>query len=381
MTTLISHIFNEEFLLPFFIEHHLSKFDHGIILDFGSTDASKSIIEKMAPNWKIIDCSEKSFNAVELDNLVSEIEKNTIGVCLTLTATEFLIGDPRIVSKEAIIPTVSLLRLPNEPEISMGQKFHEVYKNGIFPFSLESNSETEWMERKKGRRIGTLHSPYPVGRHFDLLGDSLLLIYRVSNCLANEEMIKRRLQIQNKIPESDKALGYGIQHTNYGGSLTREILFKTIETEIKFCTNLSAYLQFFLEIENITLGKDMNSTEFNLVSKIFSKFEFNQNLLMESQKKNFLVHDLQTTLGSQASIICDLQTTLGSQASIICDLQTALGSQASIISDLDSKLTFLKISQSRPSQNLRKFFQNLPLAFKVRFNKITQKLTQNSAED
>jgi hypothetical protein len=34
MITVISHIFNEEYLLPFWLEHHRTIFDHGIIIDY-----------------------------------------------------------------------------------------------------------------------------------------------------------------------------------------------------------------------------------------------------------------------------------------------------------------------------------------------------------
>jgi hypothetical protein len=348
MTTLISHIYNEEFLLPFFIKQHYSKFDHGIILDFGSTDESKSIIKRMAPNWQIIDCSEYSFSAIKLDNLVTELESEIQGICLTLTVTEFLIGDPRLISKEAIIPTVSLLRLPEEPEISLGQKFHDVYKNGIFPFSSQSHSETEWMARKKGRRISVLRSPYPVGRHFDLLGDSLLLIYRVSNCLANEKMLKRRLQIQDKIPVSDKVLGLGVQHTDYGKTLTRESLLKTIEIEVDLCTNLGDYIQFFLDIEKMTLDKEVTTREFQIIRNIFSKFESNQSLLLEAK----------------------------TNISMVRELESRLNSSSNLISEIERELESIKNSQNRPSQNLRNFLLNVTRAIKVRCKMFVQKLSR-----
>jgi hypothetical protein len=351
MTTLISHVYNEEFLLPFFIEQHYSKFDHGIILDFGSTDNSKSIIEKLAPKWQIIDCSEYLFDAIKLDNLITDLESDIQGICITLTVTEFLIGDPRLVSKEVIIPTVSLLRLPEDPEIRLGQKFHEVYKNGIFPFHPQLHSETEWMARKKGRRISVLRSPYPRGRHFDLLGDSLLLIYRVSNCLANEHMIKRRLQIQNKIPDSDKALGYGVQHTDYGKELTQESLLRAVDNEIKFCVSIGDYIELFLDIEKITLNEPVDSGTFKLFREILTKFEFNQFLLRESELNSKLIY----------------------QAEIIEILESKLFLSNNLVVRTNSELEEARRSQNRPSQNLQSFFRNIRPAIKVRINSVFKK--------
>ena len=369
MTTLISHVYNEEFLLPFFIEHHYSKFEHGIILDFGSTDKSKLIIEKMAPKWQIVDCSEYPFAATILDQLITDLKSNIQGTCIALTITEFLIGDPRLISKELVIPTVSLLKSPEEPEIRSGQKFHNVYKNGIFPFHSHPHVETEWMARKKGRRISVLRSPFPVGRHFDLLGDSLFLIYRVSNCLANEEMIKRRLQIQNRVPDSDKQLGYGVQHTDYGKTLTRESLFRNVETEFKFCVNMSDYLQFFLEIEKMTLSEQVNSGTFKLIREISAKFEFNQSLLKASRAEVSEVGELNSKLVAQGVVIENLE-------SEIENLESKLVFSSELVYKIESELDIIRNNQMRPSQNLRSFFHNIRPAIKVRFDSIFQKYSR-----
>ncbi len=40
-TTLVSHIFNEEYLIPFWLNHHKTMFDQIIIIDYNSTDKSK----------------------------------------------------------------------------------------------------------------------------------------------------------------------------------------------------------------------------------------------------------------------------------------------------------------------------------------------------
>jgi hypothetical protein len=366
MTTIISHIYNEAFLLPFFIEQHYAKFDHGVILDFGSTDDSRSIIEKLAPKWKIIDCSHHLFEAAKVDYLVAELESKIQGTTVALTATEFLIGDPRLISTEAIIPTVSLLRLPGEPEIRIGQKFHDVYKNGVFPFQAEVNLETEWMSRKKGRKIGGVRSEYPVGRHFDLLGDSLLLIYRVSNCLASEEMIQRRLQIQNRVPDSEIAKGFAIQHTDYGRGLTRDSLLNTIKAEVKFSENLTEYIQMFLELEKFTLGIDESSHNFKFLKNIFSKFEYNQKLWKENFTENSIVQRNFT----ENSIVQRNFT----ENSIVRSLESDLISQYTRMKEIELEYDFLQLNQKRPVKNLQDFFHNFYPAVKVRVKQIVQTL-------
>ena len=44
--TVISGIYNEEYLLPFWLEHHRKIFDHGVIVDWHSTDRSLEIIRE-----------------------------------------------------------------------------------------------------------------------------------------------------------------------------------------------------------------------------------------------------------------------------------------------------------------------------------------------
>jgi hypothetical protein len=79
--TVISHIFNEEYLLPFWLEYHSTIFDHGIIIDYCSTDNSLSIIKKFCPSWTIIKTrnvnadGKPNFNATLVDEEVQDIEK------------------------------------------------------------------------------------------------------------------------------------------------------------------------------------------------------------------------------------------------------------------------------------------------------------------
>ena len=42
--TIITNIFNEEYLLPFWLDYHRRIFDHGIVIDYDSTDRSIEIV-------------------------------------------------------------------------------------------------------------------------------------------------------------------------------------------------------------------------------------------------------------------------------------------------------------------------------------------------
>ena len=72
--TIISHFYNEEYLLPFWLKHHSKMFDHGILIDYNSTDRSVDIIREICPTWEIIDSRNELFDAVLIDKEVEDIE-------------------------------------------------------------------------------------------------------------------------------------------------------------------------------------------------------------------------------------------------------------------------------------------------------------------
>ena len=52
--TVLTHFYNEEYLLPWWLSHHKKIFDHGILIDYHSTDRSREIIKAICPTWEII---------------------------------------------------------------------------------------------------------------------------------------------------------------------------------------------------------------------------------------------------------------------------------------------------------------------------------------
>ena len=87
--TLLSHVYNEEYLLPFWLEHHKNKVDHGIIVDYHSTDNSINITKKICPTWTII-TTKNTFFDYKSDLEITEIENHIEGYKIVLTVTEFL---------------------------------------------------------------------------------------------------------------------------------------------------------------------------------------------------------------------------------------------------------------------------------------------------
>lgn len=89
-TIVFTHILNEEDLLPEWLEHHKKLFDHGVIIDYGSTDNSLSIIKNICPTWEIVKNTEPFGSCV---NDIEKQESRFHGWKIALTITEFIFID------------------------------------------------------------------------------------------------------------------------------------------------------------------------------------------------------------------------------------------------------------------------------------------------
>lgn len=96
-STIITNIFNEEYLLPFWLDYHKRIFDHGIIIDYDSTDKSIEIIKTICPTWEIrrtknlVD-GRVLFETYRIEEECKEIEISVkYGYKIYLNTTEWLI--------------------------------------------------------------------------------------------------------------------------------------------------------------------------------------------------------------------------------------------------------------------------------------------------
>ena len=78
--TLLAHLYNEEYLLPFWLEHHRDIFDKFILIDYNSTDNSLIIIKEFLKNkdFKILQSRNQYFDAGDVDEEVTDIEKEIV---------------------------------------------------------------------------------------------------------------------------------------------------------------------------------------------------------------------------------------------------------------------------------------------------------------
>jgi len=94
--TVITNVLNEEYCLPYWLKYHKNIFDHGIIIDWFSTDRSIQIIREICPTWEIrqtrnILNGKPNFETCTADMEIMDIENTVPGYKIFLNVTEFLI--------------------------------------------------------------------------------------------------------------------------------------------------------------------------------------------------------------------------------------------------------------------------------------------------
>ncbi len=212
-STVISHFRNEEQLLPYWLQHHRELFDHGILINYGSSDSSCDIIRELVPEWELIDSRNETFLAGACDAEIMDIEKRLTGWKMALTTPEF----------------VFLADLKERLEL-FERSGHKVFAFNIIqvtdsPIDKPLSSSPLVLQRTYGYRPpeGTrqwrcIHceetGKYASGRHGSTgyqwcVDDTLLLWYGY----APYSMAKsRKLSIQDNVPLNDLLGGHGVQH-------------------------------------------------------------------------------------------------------------------------------------------------------------------------
>jgi hypothetical protein len=89
-TSVICHFYNEEYLLPFWLEHHKRLFDYGLMIDYNSTDRSVEIIKSICPNWDIVPSRNDKFVSDVLGIEVQDYEESILGWKMVVNVTEFI---------------------------------------------------------------------------------------------------------------------------------------------------------------------------------------------------------------------------------------------------------------------------------------------------
>lgn len=218
--TLLCHFYNEEWMLPWFLNHHKDIFDHGVMIDYHSTDRSVEIIKEICPTWTIVTSRNPDFQADLIDTEVNDIEAGIEGWKICLNVTEQLIGNYRVFDLPAInevyVPSIFMVDCDRTRTVTHDLPLYEQKFDG---FSFR-DSNRDFLERRS-RRLHRTNVPYPTqstqecmapGRHYNMYSDMDLVILYYGWCPLSEEGFKRKLQIQTQVPWTDRLQNRGFHH-------------------------------------------------------------------------------------------------------------------------------------------------------------------------
>lgn len=218
--TVFSHIYNEEYLLPWWLEHHTKIFDHGVFIDYGSTDRSIEIIKEMAPTWEVIPSRVVAFDAYNADLQIMEQERRFTGWKIALNTTEFLFHRNINEFKEIQTPSAfsctgaylidpfELFNVEPDPSLPLlKQRTFGMYeRDGIVPGYVHARCRLF-----HNHVDGAYHLGRHVSSHRNAQLSDLLCVW-TGYCPMTPKGLERKLQIRGKIPQEQLAAGGGIAH-------------------------------------------------------------------------------------------------------------------------------------------------------------------------
>ena len=256
--TLISHFYNEEYMLPWFLNHHKHIFDHGVMIDYHSTDRSVEIIKEICPTWDIVTSRNLDFQADNIDTEVMEIEKNIDGWKIALNVTEQMIGDYSILDdqpRQWLLPTVFMVDTNRENLVTQDRPLYE-QKHWGFSFK---DSQRDFLERRS-RSIHNVPVFYPPnntpecmgpGRHYHTYNTDQLVIFYYGWCPFDDGGIARKLQIQTQIPLIDRQRGWGFHHITNKETLTYRLENEFISRSRDLTKDINYYVTKHKNFSNI----------------------------------------------------------------------------------------------------------------------------------
>lgn len=213
--TVLCHFFNEEWLLPFWLMHHRQIFDHGIMIDYHSTDKSVDIIKTLCPTWEIHTSKNKDFSPIEVDREVEGYEKSLQGWRICLNVPEFLIGNyerlPRTsVNQQIFVGQYIIVDMERDDEPSTLNIDLPIYEQRNWGYGIVNDFhklQSHGSVPRAPRSIHSMSTRYrAAGRHFPTqppsFNDLAILYYGFGSI--EEKSIKRRMQIQDTVPQGSR---------------------------------------------------------------------------------------------------------------------------------------------------------------------------------
>lgn len=245
MLTVLTHFYNEEYLLPYWLEHHKKIADHGILIDYRSNDQSRAIIHDICPTWEVYTTRNEYFESASIDREVEDYERNLQGWRITLNVTEFLYGNLN-----------HLTSAPNNTHYHLGNYVFTDHTAGLgfipgMPLHSQRHMGYREYDANACHRLGwgarsvrSIHNyarPYhPAGgRHWSATADfEDLIIFYYGYADTSEANIARKLQIKNNISQEEQNR-FGGGHPNV---MRRQEYLQLLEYHQSMAVDLSAII-------------------------------------------------------------------------------------------------------------------------------------------
>jgi len=227
----ISHFFNEAYMLTWWLRHHREIFDHGVLIDYASTDASVDICRELVPGWEIIPSENAQFSAILCDFEVMKHEQRFSNTWkIVLNTTEFLVA-PKLNEMEQFVIEKDLtgvqlpgaimvdteLTAPPDPSVPLVQQKNIGVWENMFDFSAAHIPGLVKPLRNRLYHHYTIGA-YAPGRHISLLPGQIKgsrefgAIWWYGYSPWTDAFQSRKLGIAAKRDSFDKKHRLGIQH-------------------------------------------------------------------------------------------------------------------------------------------------------------------------
>jgi hypothetical protein len=239
MNTVITHFYNEEYMLPWWIKHHRRLFDYGIMINYHSTDRSVEICKELCPpHWKIVNTINDNFDADNCDMEVKFYENNVEGFKIALTSTEFFLtpvplntlNNYMLNMNVQYIKTIGVLMVdaaPNEIPTYDYPLIYQKHHGMITGYVSRHVNIFDYYRMLYGRYYHNKpFGKYTSGRHFvqDVNQSGVTNIFTLKYKYSpwNTDLTKRMVQIGEKIPQSDIDQGRGTNHLRSYDDLVKD---------------------------------------------------------------------------------------------------------------------------------------------------------------
>lgn len=256
--TLLCHFFNEEYMLPWFLNHHKQIFDHGVMINYHSTDRSVAIIKEICPTWDIITSRNPNFQADLIDTEVNDIEAGIEGWKICLNVTEQLIGNYAILDdqpRQLLVPSIFMVDCDRQNTATYDRPLYEQKFDG-FTFK---DSHQNFLERRS-RSLHNIPVHYPAqsthecmspGRHWNTHNTEELVTLYYGWCPFDNAGIARKLQIQTQIPLIDRQRGWGYHHITNKETLTYRLENEFIPRARNIAKEINTYVTKHKNLSNL----------------------------------------------------------------------------------------------------------------------------------